>query len=78
MEKIETGVMIMKDGKAWGVVWEDRREGICYGWVEPIEGIIHNIKTYDTGKYTPYSKQLETAKLVNVERKTTITLTVIE
>ena len=78
MEKIETGVMIMKDGKAWGVVWEDRREGICYGWVEPTEGIIHNIKTDDIDKYTSYTKQLENAKLVNVERKTTITLTVIE
>ena len=32
MEKTEYGVMVMKDGKAWGIIHEDGHS-TSYGWV---------------------------------------------
>jgi hypothetical protein len=39
--KIETGVMIMKDGKGWGLSFEDGH-CTCYGWVDVESADIHN------------------------------------
>ncbi len=79
--KIETGVMVMKDGKAWG---ETYRDGQCteYGWMDPESAPIHDPKfckkTTDVtwnpahGGYNPYMAELETAALVQVERRTEV------
>lgn len=39
--KIETGVMVMKDGKAWGIIYEDGRS-TSYGWMAPENAPIHD------------------------------------
>ena len=74
--KIEKGVMIMKDGKAWGIDYED---GHCtsYGWIDPEDAPIHNPEfctkvtdvTYE-GSYL--IDELKTGKLVLVERRTEV------
>jgi hypothetical protein len=78
MEKIETGVMVMKNGKAWGIEYED---GQCtaYGWIDPCEAPIHDPRFCETPadvtyQNSPYLKELSMAKLVMVERKTTVIL----
>ena len=78
MIKIETGVMVMKNGKAWGTEFDD---GKCHsdGWVEPEYGGIHDERfctnpTDVTWKDSPYVKELKTAKLVKVERRTETTV----
>lgn len=74
--KVETGVMVMKDGKAWGVEYAD---GQCtaYGWIAPEEAPIHDPNfckkpTDVTYRDSPYIKELSTATLVPVVRKTTV------
>lgn len=74
--KIEKGVMVMKDGKAWGIEYED---GQCqsYGWIDPENADIHNPEfcknpTDVTYKGSYYIKELQTAKLVMVERITEV------
>ena len=39
--KVEKGVMVMLDGLAWGITYED---GQCtvYGWMSPDDAPIHN------------------------------------
>jgi len=74
--KIESGVMIMKNGKAWGVDYDDGRAR-SYGWIEPEDAPIHDPKytkttTGVTYSGSPYIKELLTAKLVNVERRTEV------
>lgn len=74
--KTETGVMIMKDGKAWGVVYEDGRS-TSYGWMDPEDAPIHDpkycTKTTDaTYQGSHYTKELLMGKLVSVERTTTV------
>ena len=74
--KIETGVMVMKDGKAWGVAYEDGRS-TSYGWIDPEGAPIHNPKycthvTHVTHEGSHYTEELLTGKLVNVERKTEV------
>jgi len=76
MKKIEHGVMVMKNGQAWGVCYED---GQCttYGWIDPINAPIHNPKfckkpTDATYKNSPYIGELLDANLVIVERKTKV------
>jgi len=76
MERIETGVMIMKDGKAWGVAFQDGHS-TSYSFIDPTRADIHDPKyckkpTDATYRNSPYIKQLETAELVTVERKTTV------
>jgi len=74
--KIEKGVMVMKDGKAWGVVYQDGRE-TNYGWVQLEDAPIHDPRfckrpedvTYEGSHYTA---ELRTGKVVNVERRTTV------
>lgn len=74
--RIETGVMVMKDGKAWGVSYEDGHS-TSYGWVAPENAPIHDpwycsrpeAVTYPG---SPYVAELRTGTLVNVERRTEV------
>lgn len=74
--KIEKGVMAVKDGKAWGIVYED---GHCteYGWIDIEDAPIHDPKyckktTDIVNERSHYIKELLTASLVHVERKTEV------
>lgn len=74
--KIETGVMVMKNGKAWGTEYADGHS-TNYGWIAPEDAPIHNPefckKTTDvTHKDSYYIKELLTAELVHVERRTEV------
>ncbi len=74
--KIERGVMVMKDGKSWGCVYEDGRSR-SYGWMNPEDAPIHDpkycIKPTDvTYKDSHYVDELNTGKLVIVERRTEV------
>lgn len=76
--KEESGVMVMKDGKAWGVTYKDGRS-TSYGWIEPESAPIHNPefckKTTDVTYRGSYLiDELKTGKLVKVKRITTIEL----
>lgn len=78
MERIEKGVMVMKNGKAWGIEYEDGHS-TAYGWVHPTIAPIRDPKyckktTDVTYRGSPYIEELETAQLVMVERKTTVRL----
>ena len=74
--KIEKGVMVMKDGKAWGITYEDGRS-TAYGWIAPEDAPIHNPEfcknpedvTYKNSYLIP---ELRTGKLVFVERRTEV------
>ena len=74
--KIETGVMVMKDGKAWGCISNDGHSS-SFGWIDPEYAPIHNPEfckhpvdfTYPD---SPYTAELRTGKLVNVERRTEV------
>ena len=76
--KTETGVMVMKNGKGWGIIYEDGRS-TSYGWMNPEDAPIHNPEyctkttdvTYDGSHHT---EELLTGNLVSVERTTTVTI----
>jgi hypothetical protein len=66
--------MAVKDGKGWGIEYED---GHCtdYGWVAMEYAKIHNPEfckkpTDVTWKGSPYVQELSSALLVQVVRKT--------
>lgn len=72
--KTEFGVMVMKDGLAWGVVHSDGRS-IEYGWRDPIDAPIYDPRyctkpTDVTYAGSPYARELRGAKVVRVERGT--------
>jgi hypothetical protein len=74
--KIETGVMILKNGKGWGKTYSD---GQCteYGWMDlesaPIYSPEFCKKTTDvTYRDSPYIDELSSAKLVKAVRKTVV------
>lgn len=74
--KIETGVMVMKDGKAWGVTHEDGHS-TSYGWIATEDAPIHDPmfckKPADvTYPGSPYVAELSTGRLVLVERRTEV------
>lgn len=76
--KIETGVMIMKNGKAWGTVYSDGKS-TAYGWVEPENAPIHDPKYFKrpedvTWRGSPDVAELRTAELIEVERRTEVAL----
>jgi hypothetical protein len=76
--KVETGVMVMKDGKGWGITYMDGKNTI-YGWMDPENAPIHKPeycqKLSDvTWKDSPYLRELLTAKLVKVTRTTTVAI----
>ncbi len=75
---IEKGVMIMKDGKAWGVTYSDGH-CTCHGWVEPENGKIHDPdycrKPHNDSSFNDSSDMTSlrtTAKVVRVERETIV------
>lgn len=75
-EKIERGIMVMKDGKAWGKTYEDGHS-TSYGWMPPVDAPIHDPEFCKsplsvTYKDSPYIEELSKGKLVYVERKTTV------
>lgn len=66
----------MKNGKAWGCVYEDGHAS-SYGWVAPEGAPIYaprslNKPTDVTYEGSPYRKHLADAQLVHVERRTTV------
>lgn len=74
--KVEYGVMVMKDGKAWGI---ERDEGYAtiYGWIDPDDAPIHDPKyckkvTDITHEGSYLISELKTGKLVNVKRTTVV------
>lgn len=74
--KIEEGVMVMKNGKAWGKKYADGHS-TSYGWVAPEDAPIHNPKyitevTSVTYKGSPYTNELLTGTLVKVKRTTLV------
>jgi hypothetical protein len=74
--KIEEGVMVMKDGMAWGVVYEDGHS-TAYGWMDPESAPIHDAKyctkpTDVTYQGSHYTEELLTGKIVRVKRTTTV------
>jgi len=79
MSKEETGVMVMKDGKAWGKTYEDGHS-TYYGWMDAESAPIHNPKyctkptdlTYEGSHYT---EELMKGVIVSVKRVTTVTVT---
>lgn len=74
--KTEKGVMIMKGGKAWGKTYDDGHS-TSYGWLDAESAPIHDPKyctqpTDVTWKGSHYTGELETGKIVHVERTTTV------
>ncbi|MNW17394.1 hypothetical protein D3C71_2165720 [compost metagenome] len=68
--------MVMKNGKAWGCVYADGRS-TEYGWTDPESAPIHDPKYCKKPTDVTYAgswliKELSTAKLVNVVRKTIV------
>jgi len=78
MSKIEKGVMVMKGGKGWGITYEDGHS-TSYGWMDAESAPIHDPKyckkttdvTYAGSHLVP---ELETGKLVTVERVTNVNI----
>jgi len=75
-KKITEGVMVVKDRKGWGIVYEDGRSEE-YGWIPMFDAPIHEYefceKTTDvTYKGSHHEKELETGELVNVRKTVTI------
>ncbi|MHA1840443.1 MAG: hypothetical protein ACTSYW_00565 [Candidatus Heimdallarchaeota archaeon] len=77
---IENGVMVMKDGKAWGITYEDG-QCTCEGWTDPISAPISDTRYCTSPTSITYmsmdnsdKKELLTGKIVKVERKTTIAI----
>lgn len=74
--KIERGVMVMKDGKAWGIN-QDAYHSISYGWVAPEDALIHSPRfckepSDATPGHSYGTNEIETGKLVFVERRTEV------
>lgn len=74
--KTETGVMVIKNGKGWGVVYKDA-QSTCYGWVDLENTGIYNPKyckkpTTVTYEGSSDTKELSTAELVYVKRETKV------
>ena len=76
--EIATGVIVMKNNKAWGEVYSDGRS-TSYGWVNPTNVELNNslycTKPTDlTYTGSPYEAELSTAELLKVERKVILTV----
>ncbi len=76
--KIEKGVLVMKNGKAWGIVYEDG-QSTAYGWVDPVDGRMSDPEyckhpTDVTYSGSPYYEELLSGKLVSVERITKVVI----
>ncbi len=76
--KTETGVMVMKGGKAWGVVYEDGHS-TSHDWMDPESAPIRDPRfckkpTDVTYAGSPDVAELSTARLVCVKRTTIVTI----
>jgi hypothetical protein len=76
MSRVEEGVMIMKNGKAWGETYSDG-QATEYGWMAPEKAPIRDprfcTKTTDVVHAASSSiPELQTGKLVKVRRTTTV------
>lgn len=74
--KVEEGVMLMKDGKGWGIVYQDGHS-TSYGWVEPEDAPLHKaeyckLPTDITYKESPYINEISKGKLIKVVRRTVV------
>lgn len=74
--KIETGVLVMKDGKAWGVEYSDGRS-TSYGWVSPEDAEISDPRFctepwHVTYQASPDLREVSSGKIVHVERRTEV------
>lgn len=74
--KIETGVMVIKNGRGWGKTYEDGRS-TSYWWMSLEDAPIHDPKlckkpTDVTYKGSHYIEELSSAKVVHVTRTTTV------
>ena len=74
--KVETGVMVMKNGKAWGIVYKDGHS-TAYGWIAPEDANISDPKYCKqpidlTYKGSYLEDELRTGRLVAVERRTEV------
>lgn len=74
--KIESGVMVMKNGLAWGKCYSDGHS-TAFGWVNPENAELHNPKYLTRPEHLTYSgsiyeDELRTGKIVHVERVTTV------
>lgn len=80
MKQTETGIMVMKDKKAWGKVYEDGRE-VNFGWLNPADS---RVEIYDpqyckkptdvTYPDSHYKDELKKAIVVAVRRETIVTI----
>lgn len=76
--KIETGVMVVKNGKGWARIGGGGHgEGTREGWVDIESAEVHDPKyctkpTDVTYLGSSYFQELSTAKLVSVKRTTTV------
>ena len=76
MEKIEEGVMVVKDGLAWGISYADGYS-TSHGWIPMIEAPLHDPRhckkvtdvTYPT---SPDISELKKGQLVKVRRTTKV------
>lgn len=70
--KVEHGVLVMKEGKAWGITYADGRE-TCYGWLDPSKAELSDPRfvkkpTDLTYKGSRHVKELSTARVSKVTR----------
>ena len=78
MKREERGVMVMKDGKAWGIEYEDGHATV-YGWIDPAIAPLSDPQflrkpsdmTYGN---SPYIKELNKGTIRRVTRITTVEL----
>ena len=71
--KVERGVMVIKDGKAWGQTYSDGKY-TDYGWMDLEDAPIHDPKYVKspssvTWLDSPYLEELESAEIVHVRRE---------
>lgn len=74
--KIEAGVMVVKNGKAWGITYNDG-SSTSYGWVALDDALIYDpefLKRPEDATYldSPYLSKLRKGTLVHVERRTEV------
>jgi len=75
--KIEKGIMIIKDEKAWGECSNPSGSSTCYGWVTLENGKIYNPKYLKTATDATYENSLDAdilseGTIQSVERKTEV------
>lgn len=75
IEHIKTGVMLVLNGKAWGVNYSDGRE-TSYGWMEPSIKTLYDPRFYATADRIAGGSHYLNEARKGVVVKATITTTV--